>query len=228
MDYQLVDHIINSHGFASEPAFKDVYVSVHDIAQPKPNECILGLYYPDESMIVIPPDGLESTMLHELGHRHGHYYYDDLSEKYAEDFRKRYQRGVALMYRGSDFSRLPRMGMIFEEGEPGAIELDSSVSTEALNNLAYSLYEQSNGEPVPRIYTSESGIRVEFTKGVDWLAIIAGSIAAAGIVSIAYAIFKTAEQHPWVIPLALFGGIAGAVLVGREIQRHGFSFQGGR
>lgn len=219
MDYSEVDRIINSHGFASEPAFKDVYVSVHNISSYYP--CVLGLYYPDSEVIVIPPDGLESTMLHELGHRFNHFYYNDLSEEAAEVFRKRYQGAAALMYRGQDFTRLPRMGMLFSEGEPGAIELDSTrVSNEALNSLAYSLYERSNGEAVPRMYVGESAVRLEFTKGVDWLAIIAGALAAAGLVSISYAIYKTAQQHPWVIPLALFGSIAGMALIGREVKRH--------
>ncbi len=222
MDYSDVDRIINSHGFDSEPAFTNVEVSIHDIPQPKPNECILGLYYPDSELIVIPPNGMESTLLHELGHRYYHYYYNDLSEPSAENFRKKYQGAAALMYRGSDFSRLPRMGMIFEEGEPGAIELDSTrVSDVALNNFAYSLYEQSNGEPVPKIYTGDSGVRVEFTKGVDWLAIIAGSLAVAGIVAIGYSIYKTAEQYPWIIPLILFGGVAGITLIGRQMHRAG-------
>lgn len=219
MDYKEVDQIINSHGFASEPAFTNVNVAVRPITSY--GSCVLGLYYPDTSLIIIPPDGLESTMLHELGHRFNHYYYDDLSEPAAEDFRKKYQGAAALMYRGQDFTRLPRMGMVFSEGEPGAIELDSTrVSNEALNSLAYSLYERSNGEVVPRMYVGDSGVRLEFTEGVDWLAIIAGSLALSGLAAIGYAIYKTAQQNPWIIPLALFGSIAGMALIGREAKKH--------
>lgn len=103
MDFAEIDRVINAHGFASDPAFTDVYISVHDI----PLEMnAIGLYYPDSEVIVIPPDGLESVLLHELGHRYGHYYFNDLTEQYAEAFRKRYEnQRLALM--GEDISYLP-------------------------------------------------------------------------------------------------------------------------
>jgi hypothetical protein len=101
MDYEQIDWIIQSRGFASEPAFTDVYVSVHDIP---PEANAVGLYFPSSGTIVIPPDGYESVFIHELGHRYGHYHYDDLSEKFAESFRRRYQGGVSDTFYGDDVS----------------------------------------------------------------------------------------------------------------------------
>lgn len=51
----------------------------------------MGAYFPDTGTIVIAPDSNEACVLHELGHRHGHFYSNNLSEGYAEDFRKVYQ-----------------------------------------------------------------------------------------------------------------------------------------
>ena len=51
----------------------------------------MGAYFSDTWTIVIAPDGNESCVLHELGHRHGHFYSNNLSEGYAENFRKIYQ-----------------------------------------------------------------------------------------------------------------------------------------
>ncbi len=55
-----------------------------------------------------------------------------------------------------------------------------------------------------------------FTRGVDWMLIIAASLAAlavAGVGAIAYAIYKAARDTPWVFPLAIFGTIAGTMLI---------------
>lgn len=52
----------------------------------------LGAYYPDTNTIVISPEASEAVVLHELGHRHSSFYYNELGEDYAEAFRKIYQR----------------------------------------------------------------------------------------------------------------------------------------
>lgn len=51
----------------------------------------MGAYFPDTRTIVLAPDANEACALHELGHGHGHFYSNDLSEGYAENFRKIYQ-----------------------------------------------------------------------------------------------------------------------------------------
>ncbi|MBA7537520.1 hypothetical protein ES705_29789 [subsurface metagenome] len=114
MDYQMIDSIMARRNLSTDPAFDNLVISIEPV--PSFNGCPLGLYYPDKRTIVMPPDGLESALLHELGHRHGHYYYDDISEKYAEYFRKIYQpKGRALLYRGNHFERLSKFEVLFEE-----------------------------------------------------------------------------------------------------------------
>lgn len=218
MDYAQVDQIINSYGLANEPAFTDVYVNIAPI--PDMNGCPLGLYYPGSELIVIPPDGYPSVLLHELGHRHGHYYYNNLSEPYAESFREKYQSGKNILYAGGDFSRLPKMGLLFEEGQRGDLQLafDRTLTSQGLGILTQQLYSESRGEPIPRAYYTNDPhvIGLKFTRGVDWLTIVAGGLATltvAGWAAIGYAIYKTAREAPWVMPLTFFGTIAGIMLL---------------
>jgi hypothetical protein len=218
MNYQQVDQIINSHGFANEPAFRDVTVSIAPI--PNMDGCPLGLYYPGSGTIVVPPDAYPAVLEHELGHRYGHYHYNNLSEAFAESFRQKYQTGRAILYAGPDFARLPKMGTLFAEGQKGEVQLafDRPLSHQALAILKAELHAQSRGEPIPRVYFTEDPhvIGLNFTRGVDWLLIIGVSLAAltvAGVGAIAYAIYKAARDTPWVFPLALFGTIAGTMLV---------------
>ena len=211
MDFSEVDEILARHGLAQEPAFDKVGIDIRPI--PDMNGCPLGLYYPDSGNIVIPPDGYESVLLHELGHRYGHYYYNDLSEPFAEDYRRRYQHGNALMYSGGDFDRLPKFDSIFQEGERGmlAMAFSSPISSSDIMALqdGYLLY--SNGEPIPRLTYSENGqptLTIHFQKGVDWL-VITGAVMAGMLVgtvsALGYAVYKIADTMPWVVPVALFG-----------------------
>ncbi len=222
MDYEEVDQIINENGFNNEPAFDNVTVAIRDI--PDMDGCPLGLYYPATGTVVIPPDGYPSVLLHELGHRYGDYYYGDLSEQFAEKFRTKYQDGYALMYAGRDFSRLPKMGSLFEEGEAGTFAMwtDQPLTPEQIYGLQEYMAAFSLGEPLPRISYDGDTLNINFVKGVDWPVIISGglaAIAAAGGGALAYAIYKTAQQSPWVIPLVLFGGLAGIVLIGKSAAR---------
>lgn|SRR5487761_2006984 len=211
MDFTEVDQILARHGLTQEPAFDKVSIDIRPI--PDMNGCPLGLYYPDSATIVIPPDGYESVLLHELGHRYGHYYYDNLSEPFAEDYRRRYQKGSALMYSGGDFDRLPKFDGIFQEGERGMLALAFSSPLSSSDIMAfqdgYWLY--SNGEPIPRLTYSDNGLptlTVHFQKGVAWL-VITGAVMAGMLVGTAsalgYAVYKVSKDMPWVIPVALFG-----------------------
>lgn len=273
MNFPEIDQILLTKSLAANPAFDDLNILIEPI--PCTNGCPLGLYFPvqewspiiqgvmPEHTIVLPPDALEGALFHELGHRHGHYYYDDLSEKYAENFRKQYQKGRALLYLGNDFNILPRFGALFEEGEGGAVEMAflqpltqnelygiesrlHAVGYEGFQceciGCGYVLESEKHcisltcprcggqmrrlerpGPGQPRLYHGNSEVpwvRVEFTKGVDWMVII-GSILAgatvAGIGAIGYAVYKTAETTPWVVPIALAG--AGALLLLRAAMR---------
>jgi hypothetical protein len=104
MNYDEIDAFLKKTGLASEPAFDNLHVMTAEIA-PTPHSKILGLYFPEgdsggefgnlpPSTTVLPPDVSKSTVLHELGHRYGHYYYDDLSEEFAEAYRKAQEKRI--------------------------------------------------------------------------------------------------------------------------------------
>lgn len=222
MNFTEIGRILLAKGLSSDPAFQNLHFLVESI--PCFDGCPLGLYYPDSSTIILPPDSNEAVLLHELGHRHGDYYYNDLSERYAEDFRKIYQpKGRALLYVGDNFSNLPKLGALFEEGERGAVEV--ALLQPLTPNERYQMESQlySYGETPPRVHCGNSEVpwlRVEFTKGVDWLVILGSVLAGltvAGIGAIGYAVYKTAETTPWVVPIALAG--AGALLLLRAAMR---------
>lgn len=262
MDFPEIDQVLLAKGLLNDPAFQNLHFLIEEI--PRSDGCPLGLYYSDNSTIILPPDATEATLFHELGHRHGDYYYGDLSEGYAENFRKIYQaKGKVLLYAGSDFSRLPKFGALFEEGERGAVEMAflqpltqnelygiesrlHAVGYEGFQceciECGYVLESEKHcisltcprcggqmrrlerpGPGQPRLYHSNSEVpwvRVEFTKGVDWMVIIGSVLAGAtvaGIGAIGYAVYKTAETTPWVVPVALAG--TGALLLLRAAMR---------
>ena len=209
MDYSAIDSILSKKSLSDDPAFDALTISV----EPTPdfNGCPLGLYYPDSATIIIPSDGQEGTLLHELGHRHGHYYYGDLSEDYAEYFRKIYQKGRALLYQGNHFERLSQFGKLFQEGEKGAVEiaLARPITRDELSLIESSFY--GYGETIPRLYHGGNGspwVRVEFTKGVDWMVIIGASLAASVLITVGalgYAVYKVSDELPWIVPVSVVG-----------------------
>lgn len=218
MDYNDISRIMSSHSFPAESAFRDVTISISPI--PDMDGCPLGLYYPGSGTIVIPPDGYKSVVYHELGHRYGHYHFGDLSEEFAERWRERYQPGRVVMYAGGDFRRLPAMGRLFTEGQHGDIQVafQKPLSPDQLSSLTERLYQQSRGERIPRVYYTDdpNTIGLGFTMGIDWLAITAGVLAGAavlGVGAIAYAIYKTAKQNPWVVPMVIVGALATGALI---------------
>lgn len=98
MNYSDVQRIFDVKGLNNILAFKDVNISIAPIQSDENGITPLGLYYPDEGLIIVPPDlpalpgsiG-ESVLLHELGHRYGHFYKNDISEPTAEKYRSKYQ-----------------------------------------------------------------------------------------------------------------------------------------
>ena len=90
-----VREIISKYGLLGEPAFMGTSISVSHI--PCHNGCPIGLYNSDTNEITLNPPVSEAVVLHELGHRHGDVYHGDLSEEYAERYRRQYQGGVAMM-----------------------------------------------------------------------------------------------------------------------------------
>lgn len=221
MDYREIDQVMLAKSLSMDSAFQNVNIVIEPI--PRTNGCPLGLYYPDTATVILPPDATEGALLHELGHRHAHYHYDDLSERAAENFRKRYQRGRALLYLGNDFNKLPNFGNLFEEGERGAVEvaLLQPLTSDELQEIKSQLYSYRER---PNVYYGNSEpawIRVEFTKGVDWLVIIGAVMAGtivAGVGAIGYAIYKTAEATPWVVPVTL-AGVGAAFLLRAALRQ---------
>jgi len=232
MDYREIDQIMTAKRLSDNPAFGDeLAISLESIACT--NSCPLGLYFPVSEWspnvqryvrgetIILPPDACEGALFHELGHRHGHYYYDNLSEKYAEDFRRKYQKGRALLYLGNDLSLLPKFGKLFEEGERGAVELALSqkLTPAELYNVEDTLYSYSrNDEPAPVVHYGNSApwLRVEFTTGADFMVII-GSLMAATVLAtvgaLGYAVYKISDELPWIVPLTIFGALSTMLLL---------------
>ncbi|MBA7693637.1 hypothetical protein ES703_102225 [subsurface metagenome] len=113
-------------------------------------------------------------------------------------------------------------GATVEIGEKGAIEIALAypLIPDELYEIKSQLY--SYGE-FPKVYYHNSkvpSVRIDFTKGVDWMMIIGSMLAAAtiaGVGAIGYAIYKTAETTPWIIPVALAG--VGAALLLRAATR---------
>lgn len=228
MDYAEIDRIMLTKSLATDPAFGDeLKISIQEM--PNLNGCPLGLYYPDTAAIALPLNASEAALLHELGHRHGHYYHNDLSEKYAEAFRERYQKGTVLLYMGNHFENLPKFGALFDEGQRGAVEvaLAHSPTMDELHSFkSQVLSHEVYSEKAPRFYYGGNDtpwVRVEFTQGQDWMMIV-GSILAATIVAgagaIGYAVYKTAEATPWIVPVALAGAVA--VLIARAAIKKGY------
>ena len=218
MDYNEVTQTIADMGLTNDPAFQDLFIRIEPT--PNLNGCPLGLYFPEAEVvhgepylprtIVIPPDATKSTLKHELGHRYGHYYYNDLSERYAEKFRQAYDDRRALLYQGNHFERLPKFGALFEEGERGAVEIAmfSPLTPTELSDIRNQL--NSYGESC-RVFYGDGEVpflRVEFTRGIDWLVVI-GAVMAGTVVAtvgaLGYAVYKVSKELPWVVPLTLFG-----------------------
>ncbi len=112
MNYDAIDQFMKKTGLASEPAFDYLHFMTETIPSSE-NKLILGLYYPigdqeqdgfgylPPSTIILPPDSSEGTLLHELGHRFGHFYYNNLSEQFAENYRKEQEKRLAPVFAGS-------------------------------------------------------------------------------------------------------------------------------
>ncbi|MDP2729123.1 MAG: hypothetical protein Q8O55_01415 [Dehalococcoidales bacterium] len=112
MDFPGIDRFMKETGLDAEPAFVDLHFLTETIPSPEDRR-ILGLYFPEgeqekegfgylpPSTIILPPDASEGTLLHELGHRYGHYYHGDLSEPFAENYRMAQEKRLSPIYAGS-------------------------------------------------------------------------------------------------------------------------------
>ena len=211
MTYEEIDRIMDIKGLSSDPAFDALHFLIEEIRCF--DGCPLGVLYPDTATIIHPPEGTDSASLHELGHRHGQYYHDNLSEVYAENFRKAHEKGKGrvLLYAGNRFETLERLGVLFKEGEKGAVEIafNRPLAMDELYALKDRFY--GYGEALPRFFYGVDDIpfiRIEFMRGIDWMTII-GAVMAASVVgtvgAIGYAVYKMSETVPWIMPVSLLG-----------------------
>lgn len=223
MEYSDIRRIMVAKGLAADPAFQTVNFSIQPI--PSFDGCPLGLYFPDVEYvsqfgatipamtIILPPDGTQGALLHELGHHYGNYYHNDLSENFAENFRQKYQSGMALLYRRYGLEQLADAGRLFREGEKGVIEVAflRPLAGEHVAELSRQLYYAGDGEVLPKVtYRTDDipTIRILFRKGADWPVIVASVLAGSAIATVGvlgYAVYKLSKEMPWVIPVSLFG-----------------------
>lgn len=104
LDYEAIDRFMKDSGLASEPAFDDLRFLTEPISQTLKGRTILGLYYPENGhdaygyipgkTIHLPINASYETLLHELGHRYGDFYFGNLSEEFAERWRLAHQYDV--------------------------------------------------------------------------------------------------------------------------------------
>jgi hypothetical protein len=109
MDVAAIKEIMLQKGIADDPAWQTVNFAIRPIPCLSRNDCPLGLYFPvaervpklggvvPARTIIIPPNSTEGVLLHELGHHHGNFYYQDVSEEYARAYRQVHQ-GDGLPY----------------------------------------------------------------------------------------------------------------------------------
>jgi hypothetical protein len=237
MDLADAYRIMIQKGLINDPAFTDLNFSFEPI--PRFDGCPLGLYFPQSEYvpefgrtipaktIILPVEAQEGVLLHELGHRFGEYYYNDLSEEFAEDFRKIYQPRGGLLYSGNDVERISSFSTLFQEGERGAIEIvfDRPLSSSDINELKFELSAYAGNEPVPKVrYTYRGGyplLRIDFTQGAPWLIIIPGILIFAISAALFYGIYKMFASAPWIVPTAAlaFGVFLGLRFLYREAKK---------
>ena len=118
-----IRQIMSKYGLLGEPAFAGTTIGVSPI--PCRNGCPIGLYNSDTNEITLNPPVSDAVILHELGHRHGDVYHGDLSEEYAERYRRQYQGGVALMEGTMRMNVVDQAAMIARAAEfPALVQVD--------------------------------------------------------------------------------------------------------
>ena len=209
MRYENISTTLQRKGLSNEPAFQSVRYVLEDIPCDK-GSCPLGLYDPEHDTIILPPKFLEGALLHELGHRYEDFYYGgDLSEVFAEDYRRKYSNGgkVLLAFRpASEFHALAAFEPLYKEGDRGAVEMRLSCPPDESTLYALSQYPQL------RYAYGADFLRVEFTKSMPFLPIIlgVGTVLIAGMLG--FGVFKIEEEiKKLVLPLSLIA--AGTLLL---------------
>lgn len=236
MDYRDVFQVMSQTGLANDPAFANTKFLIQPI--PAMPGCPLGLYVPERKSIILPPEFTPAAIYHEIGHAYGDYYHHNLSEQFAESFRRKYVPDKAALYTGRNFNLLAKMGRLFQEGEKGHVvfAVNQFPTAAALDKISsqFTATAAMYHERPPRVWAAYEGdspvLHIDFTMGADWFMII-GTVLVAIIVAdlgaIAYAIYKVNKELPWVLPLTLIALVSGLTLYGayRHSQSHPGAFQ---
>ncbi len=216
MNYTDIFRIMKATGMERDPAFTRVNFLIQPI--PMMDGCPLGLYVPERKDIILPPEFLPAAAYHEIGHAYGDYHDHNLSEQYAEAFRKKYMGDNGAVYVGSNFPRLSKMGRLFNEGDRGRVDIAMKRMPTTAELAAMKETFSEINEPPPRVWASYEGLpvlHIDFTKGADWFVIIGGvlvGLIVATIGALAYAVYKVAHDMPWIVPLTIVGAGAGLLL----------------
>jgi hypothetical protein len=235
MEYNTVEAILAQHGITNEPAFNDLVVNIGQM--PLYNgRCPLGLYNQFDTAIQrplislpadLPPDIMETITLHEFGHRHGDYYYNDMTESYAEKYRAKYQKESVRIYEGPDALMVSRLGDVFEEGQRGTIDMmvDRPINSQDIDVFNEQMVRYSEGEAIPQVsyYPEQGTLRVAFTKGVNWPAIIGATLTAGVVIPfgvIIFAVYKMNTENSWVLPVVVVGVVSFFLL--KSAIKHGW------
>jgi hypothetical protein len=217
VNYTDIFRIMKETGMETDPAFSHVNFLIQHI--PMMDGCPLGLYVPERKDIILPPEFIPAAAYHEIGHAYGDYHDHNLTEQYAENFRKQYMGGNGAVYVGSDFPRLQKMGRIFREGERGRVDIAVKRMPTAMELDAMRQTFSGVNERPPKMWATYEGmpvLHIDFTKGADWFVIIGGvlvGLVIATIGALAYAIYKVAHDMPWLVPLTIAGAGAGLLLL---------------
>ena len=217
MDFQTIDNYMKGTGLANDPAFENLHF-LNEPIPPMEKKTILGLYFPEgeepqnqygylpPSTIILPPDADLETLRHELGHRHGHYYYGDISEEYAENYRKAH----------GPHSYAARMRPVAQTTEWQQVAQGNQTNITSLSDYESQLAEGQNARvdfnfitPVPtfqvdalrstlsfagvtnlQVVSIDKTIHIYYTKDPWWLPIIIIAVLAIAILLISWFFFK--------------------------------------
>lgn len=206
--------LLSKYGLSEETAFQDSRVAV----KPIPCDwrgCPLGLYDPDTGGVTLPPNYTEGAVLHEAGHRYGHYYYNDLSEGFAEAFRGHFLPETVTYLGGG--KELSEVGALLSPGQRGYLMLRFS------NEPTRDLLQKVNAPGYYMLPDGSYGIPLMVTGDVAWIQLAALGLGALSAGWLGFLAWRAEEKITTaasknILPLALLGAatVLGYVYLSRR------------
>ena len=219
-----IEAVMVKHGLLGDPAFVGTKFFVDEILCQ--SRCPLGMYDVDNNEIYLAPLFSEDTLLHELGHRYGHYYYaKPFSEEFANMFMKTHQSNKHLVAEGTPAESylFEQAESLFNSGESALLEVYSEEPFSSADAEAVKQRLIEEGVPVQSVEALGRVLRVRFSRyeGANFLPLfpIIGGIILLGMGGIlSWALFRiTNEAVNKLIPLVLIG--IGAFIVYTHITK---------